>query len=46
MMLELQNFDPSLTGAAYVTVACVIIYVIAFAVGLGKCIVLYLVTCK
>jgi len=31
----LQANDPTIAGLAYVTIACVIIYVIAFAVGLG-----------
>lgn len=31
----LQANDPSIAGIAYVTIACVIVYVIAFAVGLG-----------
>ena len=33
----LQAHYPQLQEIAYGTIACVVIYVIAFAVGLGKC---------
>ena len=32
-----QAYYPELREVAYATIACVIIYVVAFAVGLGKC---------
>jgi len=31
-----QEYFPELNEVAYATIACVVIYVIAFAVGLGK----------
>ena len=35
-LIPSQAYYPGIQGIAYVTVACVIFYVIAFAVGLGN----------
>ena len=36
MMFGCQEYFPQMSQVAYASIACAIIYVIAFAVGLGK----------